>query len=218
LASKIVYLPAAPTPTLQSFAAPILNLHDTRVAAPFFGPNVWTAIVQPVPGGNIPPEHAALELKMTFKDGGAFDFHSTFERIKERLQQAVDVARESGQLIGDGTDIGGGNGGGPLSSVNLDSVHLDELPAYEDATSPVRQGAMESLDSEVGTQAPLVDLEEEEDEEEIVPRTLSSPRSEGLSPRQEVFTPPAEPPPGYETVQSQSVADELERRLRGSVS
>jgi hypothetical protein len=170
--------------------------------------------VQPVPGGNIPPEHAALEMKMTFKDGGAFDFHSTYERIKERLQQAVDVARESGQLIGDGTDIGGGNGGGPLSSINLDSVHLDELPAYEDATSPVMHGAERSLVPEEEVHAPLVDLEEEE----AVPQPLSSPRSEGLSPRQEVFTPPTEPPPGYETVQNQSVADELERRLRGSVS
>jgi hypothetical protein len=151
-------------------------------------------------------------LKMTFKDGGAFDFHSTFERIKERLQQAVDVARESGQLIGDGTDIGG-NGGGPLSSVNLDSVHLDELPAYEDATAPIRQGAERSLIAEEEPQPPLVDLEED-----TVPHAMSSPRSEGRSPGEEVFTPPAEPPPGYETVQSQSVAHELERRLRRSVS
>jgi hypothetical protein len=208
-AEKIVYLPATATPALQSFAAPILNLHDTHVAAPFFGPNVWTAIVQPVPGGNIPVEHAALELKMTFKDGGAFDFHSTYERIKERLQQAVDVARESGQLVGDGTDVGGG-GGGPLSGINLALVDLDELPAYEDATSPAGQTTGRSLavDEEEAHQQ-LVDL----DEDSAPP--MSSPRSDGRSPRQEVFTPPAEPPPGYETVQSQSVADEVERRLRG---
>jgi hypothetical protein len=163
--------------------------------------------VQPVPGGNIPAEHAALELKMTFKDGGAFDFHSIYERIKERLQQAVDVARESGQLVGDGTDISGGAGGGPLSNINLDLVNLDELPAYEDATSPVGQRTV----SPQG-QSPLIDLEE------VAQPHMSSPRSEGRSPGQEVFTPPAEPPPGYETVQSQSVADELERRMRGSTS
>lgn len=192
-ARQIVYLPQTSTPTLQSFAAPILNLHDTHVAAPFFGPNVWTAIVQPVPGGNIPPEHAALELKMTFKDGGAFDFHSTYERIKERLQQAVDVARESGQLVGDGADNLGG-----AAAVNLDLVNLDELPAYEDATAStgrVSGGTVHPM------QRPLIDLDEP-----------SSPQSR--SPQEQVFTPPAEPPPGYETVQTQSVADELERRMR----
>jgi len=195
---RIVYLPSTPSTSLQSFAAPILNLHDTHVTAPFFGPNVWSAIVQPVPGGNIPPEHAALELKMTFKDGGAFDFHSLYERIKERLQQAVDVARESGHLVGDGSEGGGGSGAGALGAVDMNAVHLDELPAYEDAAGsrPIQAPAHE---------APLVDLEESEP-------------TQSVSPRQERFEPPVEPPPGYEDVQSQSVSDELERQLRRSVS
>ncbi|KAE9983986.1 hypothetical protein EG327_005262 [Venturia inaequalis] len=195
---RIVYLPTTPSASLQSFAAPILNLHDTHVTAPFFGPNVWSAIVQPVPGGNIPPEHAALELKMTFKDGGAFDFHSTFERIKERLQQAVEVARESGHLTGDGTETGGGQGAGPLGAVDMNAVHLDELPAYEDATStrsvPVAR-----------QEAPLIDL--------AAPESTTR-----TTPPEAQFSPPAEPPPGYEDVQSQSISDELERRLRGSAS
>jgi len=194
---RIVYLPTISTPSLQSFTAPILNLHDTHVAAPFFGPNVWTSIVQSVPGGNIPPEHPAVELKMTFKDGGAFDFHSTFERIKERLQQVVDVARESGQLVGDGSEVNAGRGGGGLSGVNMDSVHLDELPAYEDATGSRRP--------DPHSQEPLIDL-------------TGSPPATARSPREQQFSPPAEPPPGYETVQNQSVADEFERRVRGSVS
>ncbi|KAE9972076.1 hypothetical protein EG328_005249 [Venturia inaequalis] len=195
---RIVYLPTTPSASLQSFAAPILNLHDTHVTAPFFGPNVWSAIVQPVPGGNIPPEHAALELKMTFKDGGAFDFHSTFERIKERLQQAVEVARESGHLTGDGTETGGGQGAGPLGAVDMNAVHLDELPAYEDATStrPVPVARQE---------ATLIDL--------AAPESTTR-----TTPPEAQFSPPAEPPPGYEDVQSQSISDELERRLRGSAS
>lgn len=196
--SKIVYLPTTPSASFQSFAAPILNLHDTHVTAPFFGPNVWSAIVQPVPGGNIPPEHAALEIKMTFKDGGAFDFHSTYERIKERLQQAVEVARESGHLTGDGTETSGGQGAGALGAVDMNAVHLDELPAYEDAAStrPVPVATPE---------APLIDL--------AAPEPTAR-----TSPAQAQFSPPAEPPPGYEDVQSQSISDELERRLRGSAS
>lgn len=151
-----------------------------------------------MPGGNIPPEHAALELKMTFKDGGAFDFHSTFERIKERLQQAVEVARESGHLTGDGAETGGGHGAGALGAVDMNAVHLDELPAYEDAAStrPVPVARQE---------APLIDL------------TAPEPSTRTTAPQAQ-FSPPAEPPPGYEDVQSQSISDELERRLRGSAS
>jgi hypothetical protein len=118
---QIVYLPSRPTPALESFAAPILHCADAHVAAPFFGPNVWSATVAPVPGGNVPADCSRLAVRMTFKDGGAYDFHSTFERVKERTVQAVEMASESGQL-------------GAASGV-LDAVHLDELPAYEHATA-----------------------------------------------------------------------------------
>lgn len=147
---------------------------------------------------------------MTFKDGGAFDFHSIYERIKERLQQAVDVARESGQLMGDGVEGGGGAGAGAMGSVNLDAVHLDELPAYEDATSPAGRVTARTVPVERQPEV-LIDLED-------APRAQQPTRSSQGSPRNEVFTPPAEPPPGYETVQQQGVADELERRMRGSIS
>jgi WW domain-binding protein 2 len=135
---------------------------------------------------------------MTFKDGGAFDFHSIYERIKERLQQAVEVARESGHLVGDGSESGGGQGAGALGAVDMNAVHLDELPAYEDAAgSPPVQAPRH--------EAPLIDLQEPE-------------QSQRSSPQQERFEPPAEPPPGYAEVQSQSVSEEFERRLRGSIS
>jgi len=133
---------------------------------------------------------------MTFKDGGAFDFHSIYERIKERLQQAVDAARESGQLVGDGSEVGSGSGGGVLSAVNLDSVHLDQLPAYEDGggrppsvSAPSRGGRDGGRLRDSGV---------------------------GVSPDNGAFSPPSEPPPGYEETQRESVADELERRLRSS--
>ena len=123
---------------------------------------------------------------MTFKDGGAFDFHSTFERIKERLQQAVDVARENG-LYDEVADARGGGGGDPLSRVNLDNVHLDELPAYEASpTSPSLNPS--SRDANINL------------------------RNASCSP-QNAEPPPSEPP-GYEEVQRESVADELERRFR----
>ena len=65
---------------------------------------------------------------MTFKDGGAFDFQSTFEKVKDSALQAMENARESGR---------------PL---DLSNVHLDQLPAYEDINQSSRApAAMPSL-------------------------------------------------------------------------
>ncbi|TVY62881.1 UPF0664 stress-induced protein [Lachnellula suecica] len=122
---RIVYLPSSPTPELQSFSSPILNLQDTHVRSPFFGANYWTAAVKPVSGGGIPPTNSALELRFTFREGGAFDFHTTFEQIKERTYQAYTVARENGTA----------GAGGP--TVDLANVHLEQLPAYEPAREVV---------------------------------------------------------------------------------
>jgi hypothetical protein len=56
-----------------------------------------------------------VEVRLTFKDGGAFDFHTVFEQIKERVHQAYTIARENGQAsVGD--------------------IHLEQLPAYEPAS------------------------------------------------------------------------------------
>ncbi|KAI9700053.1 MAG: hypothetical protein M1836_002587 [Candelina mexicana] len=211
-AGCIVYLPASPTTSLQSFQAPILNLHDSHVSAPFFGPNVWTAVLQPVPGGGIPPTHAVVEIKMTFKEGGAFDFHSNFERIKERLQQAVEMARENGHMDGDGTDRGTGGGHDPLAGISMAAVHLDELPAYEEAAGAPSVPAATSTSpmSPTSPSAPTIrdsGIVVSSDDERN-----AKPSEEPL--HSEAVRPPTGPPPGYEEVQRDSVAHELEQRLR----
>jgi hypothetical protein len=50
---------------------------------------------------------------MTFREGGAFDHHTIFEQIKERLWNAVQVAREDGREVA--------------------PVDLEQLPRYEPA-------------------------------------------------------------------------------------
>lgn len=90
----------------------ITHVYDSRVSAPFFGPNVWSAQIQPVAGGGIPPTTSPVELRLVFKDGGAFDFHGYFERVKERVVEA----REAGMAS--------------------QTVHLEDLPSYEDAGPP----------------------------------------------------------------------------------
>jgi hypothetical protein len=144
-----------------------------------------------VPGGGIPATHAALELKLTFKEGGAFDFHTSYERLKERLVQAVEGAREEG-----GGNIGTQNAG--PEGVDWNRVHLEDLPAYEAGgvasvpTSPLDRNGARNI--EFGAEA--------------------SRRTSVASPREETFATPVEPPPGYEEVQRGSIVEELERRIR----
>jgi len=195
---RIVYLPAPPTPALQSFSAPILKLHDTHVSAPFFGPNVWTASLEPIIGGGIPSTQSYVEIKMVFKEGGAFDFHTKFERVKEHLLQALEAARDSGS--------GSPTSGSVLTGVNLAAVHLEQLPAYEEANAG----------SELSHFMPVLDPRSPAHcDTRMSHEGERTTTTAGVRANDEGFMPPMEPPPGYEEVQAQSVGDELERRLRG---
>ncbi|OBT71245.1 hypothetical protein VF21_09471 [Pseudogymnoascus sp. 05NY08] len=129
---RIVYIPTTSSPSLTSFSCPILNLYDTYVRAPFFGANYWTASVRPVAGGGIPPSLALIDLRMTFREGGAFDYHNVFELIKERLHQAVQAARDAGRNVG---------GAGGVDQEVLQGLHLEQLPAYEPAAVAPGAGA-----------------------------------------------------------------------------
>jgi hypothetical protein len=133
-------------------------------------------------------------MVMEFKEGGAFDFASIFERLKERLRQAVDVARESG------ADTVDGRGG-----VDMNNVHLDELPAYEESRQHTR--VEDALPS-----APVERRESVAAPEPTSPHT--QPRSSPTASPQASNFPPSEPPPGYEEVQRGSVVEELERQAR----
>ena len=190
-----MYLPEKPNVQLKSFSAPLLNLHDTHLTVPWFGPNAWQAYLQPVPGGNIPITQAAIELKLTFKEGGAPDFHSNLERIKERLQQVVSTAREN-NLTGSRQD-------GFMGGANLENVHLDQLPSYQESgRDPV---APESADRAGAPVDPPIATS---------PHIASGRRSQGR-PAQNV-QPQSDAPPGYEETQQQSIQAELDRRLSQS--
>jgi hypothetical protein len=182
---RLVYLPTKPTPEFQSFSAPLLNLHDSHVNVPWFGANAWQCVVQPVPGGNLPSSHAAIELKLTFNDGGAPDFHSNFERIKERLHQAVEAARDSGVTL---------NAAGFVGGVNMDSVHLEQLPTYEGSRNDRVAPALDEPPPDVVT---------------IAAPTPVRPATQ----TQASFVPPPDAPPGYEETQHRSLQEELDRRL-----
>lgn len=74
---------------------------------------------------------------MTFREGGAFDFHSCLEQIKERLYQAYTVARDHGAR---GT-----------TGVDLTNMDLEQLPAYEPAREVTDQEPAVAQDSGVAS-------------------------------------------------------------------
>ena len=151
----------------------------------------------PVSGGGIPPHHTLVQIKLTFKEGGAFDFSSTYERIKETLSQAIEVARESGRPV---------NG-------NIDA-DLEQLPAYEEATNGGRQAAPPQIQrptpiSPGRTQRPrhappahngIVGLTSEANARPAASSSETPPL-------------PDEPPPGYDEVPRNSMANNLERTV-----
>ena len=183
---------------MQSFMAPILNLQDTRISAPFFGPNVWTGILKPVMGGGIPAQHAFVEIKMTFKEGGAFDFHSTFERVRDSLLQAVENAQASGQEL-DPAD-----------------VHLDELPAYNEVSGAGLPAAGTGAGAGAAAQAPgRTTAPPSRTTQDATAQGGSSDPAQGADrPTAGRFEQPNEPPPGYEEAQSSGVRDRMEESIR----
>ena len=175
---RLVYLPLSPTPRFQSFSAPILNLQDTHVYAPFFGANAWHGLLKCVPGGGINAQHGVVEVRMTFKEGGAYDFANAYERTKEQLVQQQELANEIG-------------------AVGTGDVTLDPLPAYEPRESRRNEG-------ETGEEAPPASLAEGTELEAGPPLGMlegsrQDTRREGQqrSPGDAPPVQPDEPPPAY---------------------
>ena len=154
-------------------------------------------------GGGIPATHAYVELKLVFKDGGAFDFHSTFERVREQVVHALDVARESGRDVRNVIDVVGDVGG-------------EELPAYEGpgvGTSFMSSG---SVGMAIGQQQ-RGRLDDDVQPPLGPPPPLGHARG-AINGTRDMVEPPNEDPPAYEDVQRTGVADSLEEGLRRQAS
>lgn len=137
----------------------------------------------PIPAGGV------VEVKCTFKDGGAFDWHTQYERVRERLQQALEVQRVDG---------GGAREGAAMNGVDVSNVNLDELPAYQEEGD----GPLIAPTSYVGQPV-------------AAPPTngVVAQQNGGGDERSTTRAMPAEPPPGYEEAQMQGLHGEVERRL-----
>ena len=130
---------------------------------------------------------------MTFKEGGAFDFSTTYDRLKEQMTQAMEVARESGRA---------GSGGIPIAD-------LEQLPAYEEngTGSPIHPSA----NAQPTASTPGIAQAAAQDAElgDADPSVKTDSNSE-----LEHYPPPHEPPPGYEEAQAETVTRDLEENIR----
>lgn len=213
----MIYLPTVQPPStsnnpspavLHSFAAPLSNIHDSHVTAPWFGPNAWTCIIQPVPGGGIPSSDAAgIELTLTFKEGGAYDFHTRMSELKERLAQMRELYGVAQEVGGDGQNQGA-------------DLHLEQLPAYEEvgnvSSIPVPGYAVGNGATNGPVREPSRPEQEQEQEQQRTPDI--QPQAPAPSPtppatraqRPRLAAPqPDEPPPGYEETQQTQQEDVL---------
>ncbi|KAL8703576.1 MAG: hypothetical protein Q9201_003249 [Fulgogasparrea decipioides] len=170
----------------------------THVDAPFFGANSWTGILKPVSGGGIPAHHVYIKLSMTFKDGGAFDFATTYERIKETISQAVELSRESGRQQGS----------------DLSDINLEQLPAYEEVGSTVSAPPPQLHQPIPVTPTPSTYAPSRDSGIVLSSDDERNPKPPSAQAQGQQHPPPDEPPPGYEEVQQESVVENLERNLR----
>ncbi|KAL2756011.1 hypothetical protein ACRALDRAFT_1081961 [Sodiomyces alcalophilus JCM 7366] len=96
---RVIYIPSQPTPELKSFQAWILDCQDSYVHSPLIGAWYWAGTVRPSPGGGVPPDIPRLNLKLTFREGGHYDFYQRFEELKERMEHVRQLQQETGQFI-----------------------------------------------------------------------------------------------------------------------
>ena len=119
------------------------------------------------------------------------------------MSHAAEIARESGRSTG--------SANGPID------VDLEQLPAYEEVegTSRVPQQST-AIAEETAPQIQRPTPISPNATVQTPPfRDISDERAPKPAPTtSEPFPPPNEPPPDYEEVQSRTVADNLEERLR----
>lgn len=146
------------------------------------------------------PSTGVVEIKLTFKEGGAFDFHTHYERVRERLQQAVEVSR----IDGDGS----GASRAAMTNVDVSNVNLDDLPAYQEQSDRPLISPTMAPPAMMPAAQTVQQSSVQRDSGVAVEDDRPQPK-----PTDNAFSPPSEPPPAYEEAQMQGLQDEMERRL-----
>ena len=149
--------------------------------------------------------HQLVQMKLTFKEGGAFDFSTIYERLKETMSQSAEVIRETGGRYTDG------------------EANLEQLPAYEETPGSGNMAAAQQPAS------PAVTVTAERSNEKIArPTPISPTRRPNPQPREnggngivnsasastQPTAAPNEPPPAYDETAPSPVVNGLENRVQ----
>jgi hypothetical protein len=68
-----------------------LNIQEGKLCQPWFNANYFQCIVHPVYDGGLP---AVSELKLRFKEGGAFEFSTIYRQLRERISETGELPQE----------------------------------------------------------------------------------------------------------------------------
>ena len=132
------------TAEVQSFAVPIKRISDSHVTQrnfshmtnvdflAWFSANAFIGTITPVKHGGIP--HYA-ELKLTFKEGGAFEFYNTYTTLLDRLHaqgdaEPVDHLEDLPMYSNDTTNLAEAHPAPP--AIEVQDAPEDLPPAYDD--------------------------------------------------------------------------------------
>jgi hypothetical protein len=157
--------------------------------------------VQPVPNGGIPG--AAVNLKITFREGGAYDFYAMFVDVKERFAQAFEAR---GLAVGTDTRRGNDERRAEAEAAISGELIMEDLPEYSAGPAPSVPHA-----SRPSVLAPVA-LRPSQSQSRPPVNLMDEPASPLPAAEGSAGT-PADAPPGYEETQSGSIAAELDRRL-----
>ncbi|CAG8625717.1 2188_t:CDS:10, partial [Ambispora leptoticha] len=81
---RVIFLSKPTVEHLKSLSIPLKNLRDGKLVQPWLGANYYTATVIPVPNGGM---SAPGTIKITFKEGGGFEFSSIYSQIIQRMAE-----------------------------------------------------------------------------------------------------------------------------------
>lgn len=199
---RIIYLPSKPTLEFQSFTVNIDRVSHNHARAPWFGSNSWHAklnrwqrwdSVRPsIPKWTVPEHILQLDVRMDFRDGGAFDFHTNSERLREMVHRRGEALLNSVSI---GAEIGAMDG---------DPADYEDLPAYDDPGLPLIDAPRNLPQMENTGPLTSVSADRTSNVEEASQAHVNRARERGSASVNEAqFS--AEPPPGYDQVQQAAV-------------
>ncbi|CAG8586944.1 882_t:CDS:2 [Diversispora eburnea] len=93
---KIIFISRPTLSHFKSLSIPLLNLKEGKLQQPWFGANYYQAIVIPVLNGGL---SSPGQMKITFKEGGGFEFSTYYNEMISRLSETEGTIPEHAEPL-----------------------------------------------------------------------------------------------------------------------